>query len=94
MNAWVAPSVMATGVVSPQRVWAMTIAAALTTLATLVLRAGQPAALATTLLVSTGAMQTRRDAIVIVVGILLIAALGEPVRRFRLKHTDIRLVSS
>src|SRR5215475_7469835 len=94
MNAWAAPSVMAMGVVSPERMGAMTIAAALTTLVTLVLRAGQPAALATTLLVSTGAMQTRQDAVVIVVGILLIAAVGEPVRRFRLKHTDIRPVSS
>jgi hypothetical protein len=94
MNAWAAPSVMATGVVSPERMWAMTISAALTTLVTLVLRAGQPAALATTLLVSTGAMQTRRDGVVIVVGILLIAAVGEPVRRFRLKYTDIRTVSS
>ena len=72
----------------------MTIAAALTTFVTLVLGAGQPAALATTLLVSTGGMQTRRDALVIVVGILLIAAVGEPVRRFRLKHTNIRPVSS
>jgi len=94
MNAWAAPNVMAGGVVSPERVWAMTISAALTTLVTLVLRAGQPAALATTLLISTGAMQTRRDAVVIVAGILLIAALGEPVRRFRLKYTDIRPVSS
>src|SRR5262245_53286376 len=53
MNAWGAPSVMATGLVFPERMWAMTISAALTTLVTLVLRAGQPAALATTLLVST-----------------------------------------
>jgi hypothetical protein len=45
--------------------------------------------LATTLLVSLGAMQTHRDAIAIVVGVLLITAIGEPVRRFRLKHTDI-----
>src|SRR5215510_3629552 len=94
MNAWAAPNVMAGGVVSPERVWAMTISAALTTLVSLVLRAGQPAALATTLLISTGAMQTRRDAVVIVAGILLIAALGEPVRRFRLKYTGIRPVSS
>jgi hypothetical protein len=37
----------------------------------------QPAALATTLLVSTGSMQTRQDAV-------------EPVRRFRLRHSDVR----
>lgn len=91
LNAWAAPRVMATADVSPERVWAVTISAALTTLVTLALRAGQPAAVATTLLVSTGLMQTRRDAVVIVAGILLIAAIGEPLRRFRLKHTDMYL---
>jgi hypothetical protein len=37
-----------------------------------------------------GSMQTRRDAIAIVSGILIITAIGEHVRRFRLKHTEIR----
>ena len=91
-NAWTAPNVLATGVVSPQRIWATAISAALTTFASLALKAGQPAALATTLLVSLGAMQTRRDAIAIIVGVLLIVAIGEPVRRFRLEHTDIQPV--
>jgi len=85
LNAWAAPNVLATGVVSPQRMWATAISAALTTLVSLVLKAGQPAALATTLLISLGAMQTRRDATAIVVGVLLIVAIGEPVRRLRLK---------
>jgi hypothetical protein len=92
LNAWTEPNVIATGVVSARRVWAVAISAALTTLVTLVLKAGQPAALATTLLVSLGAMQTPRDAAGIVIGVLLIAAIGEPVRRFRLKHTEIRRV--
>jgi hypothetical protein len=91
-NAWAAPNVLATGVVSAQRMWATTISAALTTLVSLALKAGQPAALATTLLVSLGAMQTRRDAIAVIVAVLLIVAIGEPVRRFRLKHTDIQPV--
>src|SRR5215471_15399588 len=86
-NAWEAPNVLATGVVSPQRLWATVISTALTTFACLALKAGQPAALATTLLVSLGAMQTRRDAIAIIVGVLLVTAMGEPVRRLRLKHT-------
>src|SRR5215471_2809728 len=85
-NAWAAPNVLATGVVSPQRLWATAISAALTTLACLALKAGQPAALATTLLISLGAMQTRRDAIAIIVGVLLVTAMGEPVRRLRLKR--------
>ena len=91
-NAWAAPNVLATGVVSAQRMWATTISTGLTTLVSLALKAGQPAALATTLLVSLGAMQTRRDAVAIIIGVLLIVAIGEPVRRFRLRHTDIRLV--
>lgn len=92
LNAWAAPNVLATGVVSAQRMWATTISAALTTSATLALKAGQPAALATTLLVSLGAMQARRDAVAIIIGVLLIVAIGEPVRRFRVKHTDVRPV--
>ena len=78
------------GFVSVERLWAVAIAATLTTLVTLMLEAGQPAALATTLLISLGSMQTRRDAIAIVAGVLTITAIGEPVRRFRLKHTELR----
>lgn len=90
LNAWTAPNVLAGGVVSPQRLWATTLAATLTTFFTLILRAGQPAALATTLLVSLGAMQSRQAAIAIIAGVLLITAIGEPIRRFRLKHTQLR----
>ena len=58
-NAWSEPNVLATGIVAWDRVWAITLAAALTTFGTLALKASQPAALATTLLVSLGAMHTR-----------------------------------
>jgi HPP family len=92
LNAWAAPNAISAGIASTDRLWAVAIAATLTTLLTLILKAGQPAALATTLLVSLGSMQTRRDAIAIVAGVLIIAAIGEPVRRFRLKHTEIRPV--
>jgi hypothetical protein len=87
LNAWAEPNVLATGIVSPQRLWATAISAALTAFVSLALKAAQPAALATTLLVSLGAMQTRRDAIAIIVGVLLITAMGEPVRRLRLKRS-------
>jgi hypothetical protein len=92
LHGWAAPNVILTGVVSEERLWAATIAATLTTLVTLVVKAGQPAALATTRLVSLGSMQTRRDAIAIIAGVLIIAAIGEPVRQYRLKHTEIRPV--
>ena len=90
LNAWSAPNVISTGIVSTSRMWATTASAALTTFTSLLLKARQPAALATTLLVSLGAMQTPRDAVAIVAGVLLIAAVGEPVRRFRLRQTQAR----
>jgi HPP family len=92
LNAWNAPNVISTGLVSWERLWAATVAAMLTTFVTLILKAGQPAALATTLLVSLGSMQTLSGAIDIIAGVLIITAIGEPVRRFRLKHTEIRTV--
>lgn len=51
----------------------------------LLLRSSQPAALSTTLLVTLGQMQTGRDALAIIAGVILIAIVGEPIRRARLK---------
>lgn len=90
LNAWNDPNVVAAGVVTSRRLWAMTLAAALTALVTLAAKATQPASLATTLLVALGAMQTRSDAVAIIVGVLLIAAIGEPVRRMRLMQATRR----
>lgn len=89
-HAWAAPNVISTGIVTPARLGAVTLAATLTTIVTLLAKAGQPAALATTLLVSLGSMQTRHDASAIIAGVLIIAAVGEPMRRFRLRHTQLR----
>jgi hypothetical protein len=88
MNAWGAPSVTTAHSVSLARVYSSAVAASLTTIITLLLRASQPAALATTLLVSLGLMQTRQDAIAIIAGVLIIAAIGEPLRRVRLKQRE------
>jgi fructose-specific phosphotransferase system IIC component len=92
LHSWSAPNVLTTGIVSAARMWSVALAAALTTSGTLAVRASQPAALATTLLVSLGAMQTRRAAVAIILGVLITTLLGEPVRRFRLKHTRLRPV--
>jgi len=86
LNAWNDPNAIAAGVISTKRLWAMTLAAALTALLTLAARAAQPASLATTLLVALGSMQTRSDAFAIILGVLIIAAIGEPLRRIRLKQ--------
>lgn len=93
-NAWNSPGVSSSGVLTTDRLWVVALAAALTTVLTLILRAGQPAALATTLLVALGLMQTRRDAISIVAGVIIIAAIGEPLRRLRLKILEMRSMAA
>lgn len=86
LHAWNEPNVLSTGIVSTQRLGAVTVAAALTVFCTLIARAAQPAALATTLLITLGAMQTRRDAVAIVVGVVIVTALGQPLRHIRLRQ--------
>ncbi len=84
VGAWSAPAVNAHTFVTPARLWASVLAVLITTALNLLLRSGQPAALATTLLVSLGAMQTAYAALWLAVGVVIIAVVGEPVRRVRL----------
>jgi HPP family len=84
------PDALATGILTTSRLVAIVPSVALTTLLTLVASAGQPAALATTLLISLGSIEKLRDAMAIIAGVLLIAAIGEPVRRFRLNQLASR----
>lgn len=81
LAAWGAPKVNAAGFISSPRLWAAVLSVVVTTAGTLLLKATQPAALSTTLLVSLGSMQTGRDAIAIIVAVLILAAIGEPIRR-------------
>lgn len=82
-NAWSAPNVMATGKLTLVRVLACTLAIGLTILVVLTLRASHQPAGATTLLVALGTFQTPHDAFIVIVGVLLIAVVGEPIRRLR-----------
>jgi hypothetical protein len=84
-GAWGVPRVSAHGV-PLDRVWAATIAALLTVFGTLLAQATQPAALSTTLLIALGIMQTARDGVIIMLAVLLITAIGEPIRRWRAKY--------
>jgi CBS domain-containing membrane protein len=84
-HAWAAPVVSAAGVPLP-RVWAAALAAALTVFVTLLLRAAQPAAIATALLISLGFMQTWQDALTIFAAVMLMLVLGEPLRLWRLRN--------
>jgi hypothetical protein len=83
-GAWWAPSV-SIGLVAQQRLSAACVAAALTVFLTLLLRASQPAALSTTLLIALGTMEKPKDALVIMAAVLLMTLIGEPLRRIRLR---------
>jgi hypothetical protein len=62
----------------------------LTVFFTLLARATQPAALSTTLLVALGIMQSWHDGVMILAGVLLITAMGEPIRRYRAKGQPVQ----
>lgn len=84
LHAWSSPKVASAGFVAGPRIWAAVIAVTVTTLVTLAIRASQPASLSTALLVALGSMQTAKDAVAIVAAVLIMAAVGEPLRRLRL----------
>ena len=88
-HAWTAAPVSTAGV-PWLRIWAAAIAAALTVFGTLLLRASQPAAISTTLLIATGIMQTPRDAATIMGAVVLMILCGEPLRRWRLNEQKKR----
>ena len=84
-GAWHEPAV-STSHITMLRVWAAVVSTLLTVLGTVLLRATQPAALSTTLMVATGTMQRPVDGPIIMASIGLITLIGEPLRRWRLKH--------
>ena len=79
------PSVMETGHLTLARVAASVLAVTLTMFGKTWLRASHPPAAATTLLVALGGLRaTASTAAAVAAGVLIIAALGEGVRRIRL----------
>jgi len=74
---------MATGRLTRVRVLTCTVAIGFTILIVLALRASHQPAGATTLLVAFGTFQTLHDAVIVIIGVLLIAIIGEPIRRLR-----------
>lgn len=81
-HAWYTPAVSARHIQLP-RVEAAVLSTALTVFFTLLLRASQPAALSTTLLISLGTLQQWRDVLVIMGAVLLMTIVGEPIRAWR-----------
>lgn len=92
-RAWWVPRVSGAGV-PLDRVWAVVLAAALTVFFTLLLRASQPAALSTTLLIATGIMQAPLDAAIIFGAVVLMVLTGEPLRRLRAREAKTAAESS
>ncbi len=88
LGAWNAPSIDAHSPVVAVRLWTAVIAVFLTVLLNLMLKAGQPAALATTLLIALGMMQTAYSALWLAIGVVLLAIIGEPIRRIRLNALE------
>lgn len=83
-HAWSAPAV-STHAITMVRVLAAMVATLLTVVGTILAKATQPAALSTTLIVATGTMQKPIDGPIIMASILLVTAVGEPMRRWRLR---------
>jgi hypothetical protein len=84
-SAWAEPTVNAHSLITWPRVWASTIGLIATVALNLLLGSSQPAACSTALLVSLGGMQTAYAALWIAVGVLIVDAIGEPIRRIRLR---------
>ena len=72
------------------RVWCTCLAAVLTVFVNLLIRASQPAATATSLLIAAGLMQAHKDAAIILCAVLLMAFVGEPLRRVRLNNPVLK----
>jgi hypothetical protein len=77
------PVVLVDHVLTPPRVLASVLAIALTVLVGALLRASHPPAAATTLLVSLGSLRTGEDALNLMAGVIVIAALAAVVRAVR-----------
>jgi len=86
-NAWGSPVVMSTHELDLHRLFAATLAVALTVFVNLGLGATQPAACSTSLLVSLGSFSSWRDATLLIGGVIVIALIGEPLRRLRIRTT-------
>lgn len=83
-HAWAVPAVSVHGV-PMLRVVSVAIAACLTVIGTLSLKAQQPAALSTTLLIALGTMQTWHAIISIAASVGVLSIIAEPIRRRRVK---------
>jgi CBS-domain-containing membrane protein len=82
-----APGVLLTGKITAVRVAAAVLAVTLNMLIGILLKASHPPAAATTLLVSLGGFKPiLHDAVTIMIGVIIVATIGEGFRRWRLQQ--------
>lgn len=86
LGAASAPTVLDDHQLAPIRVAAAVLAIGLTVALGFVARASHPPAAATTLLVALGSIATLRDALIVMAGVVLTAAIGELLREVRRKR--------
>ncbi len=90
LNAWNAPPLMRTEVVTLARVGAGALAVGGTLAVNTLLRITHAPAAATTLLVALGTFQTGRDAVIVVVGVVILTVLAMIARELRPRATGYR----
>jgi hypothetical protein len=83
LNAYNDPVPLVDHTITWGRVGAAVVGLGLTLLLTLLLKAEHPPAGATTLLTALGSIKTVQDVINLVIGVLIVAAIGEVIRRMR-----------
>ncbi len=88
VNAWSAPPVVSTGILTMPRMGASALAVAITLAVSTFLRASHPPAAATTLLVALGSFKTANDVPIVLIGVLILAALGQIARQIRIRGTQ------
>lgn len=87
LGATTAPGVLCTGELVPVRVGAAVLAVTLNMLLGLLLKATHPPAAATTLLVALGGFKpTFHDTLTVAIGIVVVAVVGEGLRRARTRQ--------
>jgi CBS-domain-containing membrane protein len=86
-----APPVLSANMLTLPRAAAGSIAMLLTLLLQVLARSSHPPAAATTLLIALGGFTLSiKSMLVLLAGVLLVAALGEPLRRWRLSSSGAR----
>jgi CBS-domain-containing membrane protein len=88
LGAFNAPTLFTDKVLDPGRAAASVVALALTILLGMLARGSHPPAAATTLLVTLGGIRTGNDVLNLAIGIVVIAVVGEAIRRVRLQRVS------